>query len=219
MKALVLEDQMMYRDLVVTLLTERLNFTEVDAYGFRREAREAFAPNLFDLIVLDFDLPDGDGLELAEEFSTLDPRVRILTISGQTDDYTLSRVLHSGAMGFVDKTQDDVKHLEHAMREVMDWRMYFSRSVHEAVVNERRNPESFAKLLTEREIKLLKLFGQGLRNEEIAPQLDIEVSTVQSHRKSVMKKLGVRSSLELMRYALSKGFTRVSDILQQPVAD
>lgn len=212
MKALVLEDQMMFRDLLCGLLRDRLGFSEVDAVGTCAEAQAHFEGGKYDLVVLDIDLPDGDGLQITRQLTDIDPRLRVVAVSSQIDEYTLNRVIDSGAMAFVDKTQDDLKRLESALRDVMDWRMYFSRSVHECQLVMRNDPKAFDRLLTDKEIELMSLFGLGLRNEEIAEIVQIGVTTVQGHRKAVMKKLDIGTSLELMRYALAKGFTRVSDI-------
>lgn len=215
MKALVLEDQQMFSDLLCSLLRERLKFKEVEAVGTCAEARSLFAPDRYELAVLDFDLPDGNGLDLARDFTEADPRLRVVTVSGQIDEFTLSRVIDSGAMAFVDKVNDGLKHLEQAMIEVMDWRMYFSRSIHDSQMSLRRDPKAYNKLLTDKEIELMYLFGLGLSNDEIATRLQAGKTTIEGHRKSVMRKLGLKSSLGLMRYALSKGFTRVSDIHRQ----
>lgn len=219
MKALVLEDQMMFRDLLCSILRDRLKFEEVVETDTCGEARERFAPGAYDLVVLDFDLPDGDGLILAGEFTSADPRLRVVTISSQIDRYTLGRVLDSGAMAFIDKREDDLRRLESALRDVMDWRMYFSRSVHQIQLEQRQDPNDYAKLLTDKEIELMYDFGLGLRNEEIAEQRGIEVATVRGHRKAVMRKLKIGTSLELMRYALAVGFTRVTDIHRRHAAD
>lgn len=219
MKALVLEDQVMFRDLLSNLLRDRLKFREVVEAETCAQARDAFALDSFDLVVLDIDLPDGDGLELAGVFTRADPRLRVVTVSSQVDEHTLSRVLDSGAMAFVDKTADNLARLESALRDVMDWRMYFSRNVHEIQMRQRNDPRNYTKLLTDKELALMRDFGLGLKNEEIAEQRGVEVTTVKGHRKAVMRKLRIGTSLELMRFALAKGFTRVSDIHRQPAGD
>lgn len=219
LRALVVEDHAMFRQLVGRILTDRLSFTEVIEGEDCAAARGCFKPGVFDLVVLDFDLPDGDGLELAAEFTTADPRLRVAAISAQVDDYTLTRVLDSGVMAFIDKTEDDLDRLRQALKDVMDWRMYFSRSVHEAQMREKTAVTAFTKQLTDKEIALMRYFGLGLRNEEIARRVGVEAVTIQSHRKSVMKKLGVSSAPELMRMALRYGFTRVSDIHRQSDED
>jgi DNA-binding NarL/FixJ family response regulator len=219
MKALILEDQVMFRDLLGTLLRDRLKFSEITHTGTCAEAREHFSPRAYDLVAMDLDLPDGDGLDLAREFTSADPHLRVVAISSRIDEHTLSRVVESGAMAFIDKTADDLKRLESALRDVMDWRMYFSRSVHDIQIRQREDPQSYAKVLTEKELAMLKLFGLGLSNQDIADREGVELSTIQGHRKSVMRKLQVGTSLELMRFAIAKGFTRVSDIHRQLAAD
>lgn len=214
-KALVVEDHAMFRQVVVRILMDRLSFVDVVEAGDCATAREAFETGTFDLVVLDFDLPDGDGLQLAKEFTKADPRLRVAAISAQVDDFTLSRVLDSGVMAFIDKVEDDLDRLHQALKDVMQWRMYFSRSVHEAQMREKSETNSYAKLLTDKELELMRFFGLGLRNDEIAPKIGVEAVTVQGHRKSVMKKLNVSSAPELMRMSLRYGFTRVSDIHRQ----
>lgn len=86
-------------------------------------------------------------------------------------------------------------------------------------MRQRADPKSFAKLLTDKELKLMGDFGLGYSNQEIAELRDMEVATVQGHRKSVMRKLNIRTSLGLMNYAIRTGFTRVSDIHRQHAAD
>ena len=219
LRALVVEDHRMFRQVVARLLKDQLFFEEVVESGDCATARRHFAADAFDLVVLDFDLPDGDGLELASEFTKADPRLRVAAISAQIDDYTLSRVLDSAVMAFIDKIDDDLERLGQALKDVMDWRMYFSRRVHDAQIREKIDANAFQKQLTDKELALMRYFGLGLRNEEIAPKAGVEAVTIQGHRKSVMKKLGVSSAPELMRLSLRYGFTRVSDIHRQHAED
>lgn len=219
MRALVIEDHAMYRDVLSSLLKERFAAVEVRTADTVSAGRKLFHPNELDLVILDIDLPDGDGLELADEFALADPRLRIMAVSGQCDEYTLSRVLNCGVIAFVDKVKEDLKTLEHAIGEVMEWRTYFAMSVHQVKLAQKMDPKSFSKLLTEREIELMRYFGVGLRNEEIGELLNLSDQTVQGHRRNVIRKLGVSGTSELIRFAIRKGFTRVSDILRQSDED
>jgi DNA-binding NarL/FixJ family response regulator len=74
------------------------------------------------------------------------------------------------------------------------------------------NPESFNKILTDKEQGVLELLGQGLSNEEAAPLLALSPDTVQTHRRNIMRKLGLHSALQLQSYALKRGFTSVDDL-------
>jgi two-component system response regulator NreC len=219
MEALVVEDHAIFRDLLVTLLEDRVGFTSVCGAITCNDARQAFEAGKFDLVLCDVDLPDGDGLALADEFARADPRLRILAVSGQIDEFTLSRVLHSAVIGFVDKTEDDLKSLEQAVRDVLDWKSYYSRSVQQFKVMERVNPHLVSKMLTDRELELMRYFGLGLRNEEIAKEVGGSPSTIQGHRRNIMAKLELKTTPDLIRLCLKTGFTRTSDIVRRSAED
>lgn len=221
MNVLIVEDHAMFRDVLEGLLRDRLDCRHTIGVATCAEAREHFAEESesWDMVICDVDLPDGDGLELADEFAMKNPRLRILAVSGQSDEYTLSRVLHSGVIGFVDKTQENLRTLEHALREVMEWRSYYAMSVHQHKLAERINADSFTKILTDRELQLMRYFGVGMRNEEIAEVVGLSNQTIQGHRRNVMRKLKVASSPELVRYAFRTGITRASDMIRQSSED
>lgn len=219
MKVLIVEDHAMFRDVLEGILVDRLGCKRVTGAATCKEARALFAEKPWEMVVCDVDLPDGDGLELADEFAMKNPRLRIIAVSGQTDEYTLSRVLHSGVMGFVDKTRENLKTLEHALREVMAWRTYYAMSVHQHKLAEKMDPGFYSKILTNKELELMPYFGVGLRNDEIADLLGLANQTIQVHRRNLMKKLGIGSTPELVRYAFRTGFTRASDMIRQGVED
>lgn len=219
MEVLIVEDHAMFRDVIEGVLTDRLGCKLVLGAGTCESAREEFAKRHFDLVVCDIDLPDGDGLSLADEFAAKDPRLRILAVSSQVDELTLSRVLHSAVIGFVDKTKETLKSLEHALYEVSEWRTYYAATVHQYKMAERMNPHAFNKLLTEKEMEMMRYFGVGLRNEEIAEVTGLSVHTIHSHRRNVISKLGLSGSHDLVRYAFRKGFTRASDMIRRGAGD
>ncbi len=205
----------MFRDLIEGILVDRLKCHEVIGVDSCQAARELFTTRHFDFVVCDIDLPDGDGLELAEEFAQHDPRLRMLAVSSQVDEFTLSRVLDSPVIGFVDKTRENVNSLEHALREVSQWRTYYAASVHQYKMAERANPNAFSKLLSEKEMEMMRYFGVGLRNEEIAHRTGLSIHTIHSHRRNIISKLGLSGSHELIRQAFRMGFIRASDMIRQ----
>lgn len=209
----------MFRDVIEGILRERLAFQHVVGVGSCETAREAFAQNSFDLVVCDIDLPDGDGLELADEFSKKRPDLRMLAVSSQTDEYTLFRVLRSMVIGYVDKTRESIQSLEHALREVSEWRTYYAATIHQYKIAERLDPHAFSKLLSDKELMLMRYFGVGLRNEEIAEKTGLSEHTIHSHRRNILNKMDLSGSHELVRFAFSKGFTRASDMIRQSASD
>lgn len=161
-----------------------------------------------DVIILDLALPDGDGLDILNDFFEACPGCKIIGISGYTDEFTLHRAMHSKLHGFVDKNEQTVDALADAIRTVMKGERYLSPAVHDTHLSLRNDPASFDKILSEREQSLLGLFGRGLTNEQVAVKVGLSELTVRNHRCRLMAKLDIRTSPELIRYALEKGFTR-----------
>ncbi len=163
-----------------------------------------------DIIILDLGLPDRDGLEIVEDLMKACPGAKIIGVSGYNDEFTLYRALRSPLHGFVDKNEQTVEALTEAIRTVAGGGRYFSTAVRAAHLALRNNPASFDKILSEREQSLLVLFGGGLTNEQVAARVGLSELTVRNHRCRLMAKLELRTSPELIRYALGKGFTRPS---------
>lgn len=209
---LIVEDHFMFREVVATVVRDRIGAEIIGAEESGEQALRIYESERerIDVVLLDLDLPDMDGMKLAEKMVELDPKMRILAVSSQCDDYTFYRVLRSGLFGFVDKTRQGLQELEHAIREVMAWRPFYAASVHQANLSQLADPNAFSKILTQREQELLRYFGVGMRNEEIAKEFDLSAQTIQGHRRNIMQKLGVSSTPELIRYALKHGFSRVS---------
>jgi DNA-binding NarL/FixJ family response regulator len=177
----------------------------MDGAGALAECRKV-AP---DLIILDLELPDGDGLDLLPELRKAAPGARVIALSSHTDDVTVHRVLQSQIEGFVDKNGQPMDILREAVATVMQGRRYLSPVVREVWTRLREEPAAFNKLLSDREQEVLVLIGRGYTNTEIAEQLELRAITVQNHRCNIMAKLGLHSTSHLIRYATEKGFTRL----------
>lgn len=162
-----------------------------------------------DIVFLDLELPDRDGLELLPELRLAAGRAKVIALSAHTDEVTVHRVLQCQLEGFVDKNGQPVKVLHEAVTTVMEGRRYFSPVVREVSQRLRNEPAAFTKLLSDREQEVLVLVGRGYTNSEIAKQMDLSPNTIQNHRCSIMNKLGLHSSSHLIRYATEKGFTRL----------
>src|SRR5882724_5803497 len=161
-----------------------------------------------DVIILDLALPDRDGLDMLDDLLAACRASKVIGISGYTDEFTLHRAIHSKLHGFVDKNEQTIDHLASAIRSVLAGERYLSPAAQRARLSQRNDPVAFDKILSAREQDLLRLFGRGLTNEEIAAAVNLSELTVRNHRCRTMAKLGLRTSAELIRYALEKGFTR-----------
>jgi len=162
-----------------------------------------------DVIILDLALPDRAGLDVLDDLLAICRSSKVIGISGYTDEFTLHRALHSKLHGFVDKNEQTIDHLKTAIHAVMDGERYLSPMALRARLSQRNDPVAFDKILSGREQDLLRLFGRGLSNREIAAIVNLSELTVRNHRCRTMAKLGLRTSPELIRYALEKGFARL----------
>ncbi len=161
-----------------------------------------------DVIILDLALPDRHGLDVLDDLIAACQKTKVIGISGYSDEYTLHRAMHSKLHGFVDKNEQTVDALAEAIRSVSAGKRYLAASVHAMHDALRNNPLSFDKILSTREQGLLGLFGRGLTNGEVAAKVGLSELTVRNHRCRLMAKLNCRTSPELIRYALEKGFTQ-----------
>lgn len=207
-KITVVEDHALMRDLLVRACRDAVAGSEVDGAKDGQTGLEVVKRMQADLVILDLALPDSDGLDLVDELLAASPGCRIIALSGYTDDFTLHRALRSKLHGFVDKNEQTIDQLTAAIRTVMDGERYLSPVAKEARDALRNDPEAFDKILSSREQNLLRLFGRGFNNDEIASAVGLSELTVRNHRCRIMAKLGLRTTAELIRYALQKGFAR-----------
>lgn len=170
------------------------------------EAERLSQEKEMDLVVLDMDLPDGEGLGYLERQMERRPSTRVLVLTAYLGNYPVVKLKRSGAMGVLDKGATSGEELRRAVGSIEAWRTYYSDRVERTFRNLVREPTAFYKTLSAREEEMVKLFGKGYSNGWIAAQLGLSVATVQGHRRNVMAKAGVRSTPELIIWAIHNGF-------------
>lgn len=165
-----------------------------------------------DLAVIDLTLTEGSGLELIKQIKAMYPEVRMLVASMHDEAVFAERALRAGADGYFNK-QEPAESLLRAIREVLQGHLYMSarmadRLLHRAL--RRGNTSALATLseLTDRELEILDLIGDGLTAKQIAGRLHLSVKTVHTHRDALKRKLQCSTAAELTHYAISR---RLSD--------
>lgn len=186
---------------------------DMEVVGEAENGREAvqraqqLAP---DVLVMDVSMPELNGLKATQQIRELCPAVRVLTLTRHTDDGYLQELLRAGASGYVLK-QSASSELLHAIRAVAAGSQYLDPAITEKVTagytsRVARLRGEGAKELTERETEVLRLIAWGHSNKEIAARLDLSVKTVEVHKANAMRKLGIASRIDIVRYALLQGW-------------
>lgn len=164
-----------------------------------------------DVVVMDVSMPELNGLKATVKLKECCPEIKILTLTRHRDDSYLHQLLRAGASGYVLKKSapDD---LVRAIRQVVEGKTYLdpemAESVVEAAVGSRRGKTgpAPAKDLSKREQEILRDTAWGYANKEIAERLQISVKTVEVHKANAMQKMGMKSRIDVVRYALLQGW-------------
>jgi DNA-binding NarL/FixJ family response regulator len=168
-----------------------------DALRLARETRPQIA-------ILDYSLPQMNGLELTRAIKHDLPTTEILIYSMHDSDSIVTEVLRVGARGYVLKS-DPIAHLLSAIEALTIGKPYFSTAVSEMLLDhfiEQDDGDRFADPLTAREREVVQLIAEGQINKQVAYTLDISVKTVETHRAAAMQKLKLKTTAELVLYAV-----------------
>ena len=157
-----------------------------------------------DLLLLDLSMPHREGLQILSDFSRVDPLLRILVVTMHADYCTMQECLRRGANGFIPKDCSS-NDLITAIREVLAGKQYVSSHVPEPECPANTDRMPGIGRLTPRQKEIVGLIGQGMTSKEMAQILGVSSWTVHFHRKNIRRQLGIRSELEMCRYAVLAG--------------
>lgn len=207
---LIVDDQQIIVDGLAMILSGAPQFGKITACTTVSELMEKIEEHKPDVILMDFNMPEIDGIQCIEKILTRFPEQKILMLTGYDDTELIREALKIGALGYVLKNVSK-EELIVAIETVNDRRRYLDQQVQNRVVeafilNEETNTAGDADKkdmvkLSSREIEVLKLIAEGKSSSKIADQLFISMNTVDTHRKNMMAKCGVNKITELITFA------------------
>lgn len=167
------------------------------------------------LLILDVRMPGKSGLEVAREIARMCPETRVLILSMYAAEGYVTEALASGVAGYILK-ETDTGNLIPAIRQIMGGTRYLSPSVNDRVIDaylQKTRGEAVDPFdtLTARERQVLRLLAEGSTSAVIAERLSISVRTAEHHRASLMRKLRLKSSAEVIEFARSHGVVPLQD--------
>jgi DNA-binding NarL/FixJ family response regulator len=213
---LIIDDHPLYREGLKTIIEREARFQVVGEAGSAREGLRKAKSLKPDLIVMDISLPDQSGIQLTYEIRSLLSETRILVISMHSKIDYITEAFQAGATGYVVKESASERLLQ-GLESVANGDYFLDSSVSHAVVeNLLKSPLKEAKItdadyrtLTPREQEVMRLLAEGLSSKAAAEKLYISPKTVENHRANIMNKLGLHSTIELVRYAAKIGLIDV----------
>ena len=213
-RILLVDDHDIVRKGIRAVLSSNPDWQICGEAGNGRDAVEAALNEKPDIIVMDINMPDLNGLEATKQILALLPRTQVRILSAFESENLVRQMLNSGARGYVLKS-DISEDLVRAIEALSNGRLYFTSSVSDFVLRESRRGTSLGEAvnaerpaLTAREREVLQLLAEGKGNKEIATSLDVAVRTVETHRANIMGKLNAHSLSDLVRYAVQNEIIR-----------
>ena len=201
-RILIADGHPMIRRGVRALLETRADLEVVAEAATGREALEAAGRTSPDIAIVDHPLPELNGYLLCLQLRKAAPEIHILIYSGIDDDSTIRGALTAGASGFIRKSGAENTLFE-AIDCVADGKAYFPAGDSDPLCRQHpRWPLRGAPGLTPREQEIVQLISEGRLNKQIAHLLALSVKTVETHRAMAMRKLGLHTTADLVRYAL-----------------
>jgi len=208
-RVLLVEAHKLFRDALALAINQAGEFHVSADVGTAQEAIESCRRDCPDIVVMGIELEIMSGIEATREILKTRPETRVILLQSSRDENPVLRAIHSGAVGLV-FTSSPASHLVEALQAVAQGRSYLEPSGWDVVVDRvrqtRGESRSGLQRLSEQDRQLLALIIQGKTTKEIASIAGVTDGVLRNLRKELMRKMGVKSTVELITSALGKGF-------------
>ena len=166
-----------------------------------------------DILLLDIKLPGLSGIQIAKIITKEYPKIKMIFLSANIDEDSLNNAISVGGKGYLSKDVDEEEFFI-GLGKIVSGENYFSKGIQPTLFGTYSKQINTSKayhdnILTEREIDVIKLFADGLSFKEISKQLDISTRTVETHKKNILSKLGLKTTVDLVKYAILNGLTSI----------
>jgi DNA-binding NarL/FixJ family response regulator len=206
-RIVLIDDHPMVRERLAELIAREPDLAVCGEAEDRTQALKIIASTRPDLAIVDLSLKGSHGLDLIKDLQISHPRVLILVVSMQEESLYAERVIRAGARGYITK-QEATRKIMAAIRKVLAGEVYLSENLAGQILSKlvgRRRPDEVlsVSLLTDRELQVFDMTGQGLGARQIAEQLRLDVKTVETYRARIKEKLHLKDAAELLQRAIA----------------
>ena len=204
----IADDHQVLLDGLKTLLT---SFEDIEVVGVGHNGKEAIEflqDNQVNVMLLDINMPEMNGIDACKIISKEYPEVRIIALSMYNKASFIQQMLKSGALGYILKNTGQEELVE-AIRTVHQGEQYLgptvSKTLMSSMLGRMKKNQSYIPELTRREKEILALIAKEYTTQEISDELHISLNTVETHRKNLLSKCGARNSVGLIKVAYERG--------------
>jgi DNA-binding NarL/FixJ family response regulator len=213
-KLFVVDDHPIFIDGITGLLKDTPGFEIIGTAINGKELLEKVEHNRPDIILLDINMPEMDGIEATKELKKNYPDIKVIMLTMFNDIRFIKELLEIGAKGYILKNisrEDLIK----AIQTVSSGKPFLDTAVQEKVINsmsatdeediDDKEADAMVQNITSRELEILQLIALGLTSQDISQKLYISKNTVETHRKNLLAKLNVKNTASLLKFAYKKG--------------
>jgi DNA-binding NarL/FixJ family response regulator len=205
-RVFIVDDHALVREWLTNLINQQTGLAVCGQAATAAEAIAGVETSRPEVAVVDISLKDSSGIELIRDLKHSHPELQVLVLSMHDESLYAERALRAGAKGYIMKRETTRKVIE-AIRTILDGRFYLSEAMAQSITTEFIQGRTLAthspiEQLSDRELEIFDLLGQGVGTRRIAETLGVSIKTVQAHCARAKEKLKLNSATELVREAV-----------------
>lgn len=204
MRIILVDDHHLFGQSLHSLLIQMPDVQHITVFKRGQEVLDFLENNEADVVLSDLQMPEMNGIELTTRIHEHFPEVRVLILTIDDEPHKIRQAIAAGASGYLLKDTDRAE-LEEAIRKLYQKLPYYSEKVLKIITTNHSSNNlinSELSQISSREIEVLKLIAMEYSTNEVADKLFVSVNTIESHRKSLMKKLDVKNVVGLIKFAM-----------------
>jgi len=203
-KICIVDDHQIFLDGIAVLLEEIDGFNVVLKTSDTRGLVESLCHHKVDVLLLDIEMPRVNGIELVKDLKKRKSVSKVLMLTMYNDSEIIKKSIKAGASGYILKNASREELIE-AIQAVCNGDRYYSPDVMQAVMDAFQ-PQKNTSRLSGRELQIIQLIADQFTTREIADRLHLSPYTVETHRKNILLKLGLKNTAGLIKYSLQRGW-------------
>ena len=208
-KVLVADDHEIVRQGLKTIISEHSDLSIAGEAENGNQVLKILKKTKVDVVLLDFDMPEKNGLDTLIELKALYPKLPVMILSIFPEDHYGTRFLKAGASGYLQKSSA-TNQLIDAIRKVFNGGKYISSALTDKLVTGlNKDKEQFLhESLTDREFQVFRLLATGKKLKEMADELCLSINTISTYRSRILQKMDMKSNADVIRYAIENGLSK-----------